>query len=97
MDIATHAEQSVPRWLRKIDREVKEIVDGAHHIALSILDQNRDLLEETAQTLLQREILEGAELREQLDKVKVPAELNEWLGTGKLSQDKPSKMQSVLV
>jgi len=86
-----------PKVAEEIDREVKEIVDGAHHIALSILDQNRDLLEETAQTLLQREILEGAELREQLDKVKVPAELNEWLGTGKLSQDKPSKMQSVLV
>jgi len=86
-----------PKVAEEIDREVKEILDRAHHIALSILDQNRDLLEETAQTLLQREILEGAELREQLDKVKVPAELNEWLRTGKLSQDKPSKMQSVLV
>lgn len=28
----------------EINREVKEIVDRAHHIALSILNQNRDLL-----------------------------------------------------
>ncbi len=85
-----------PKVAEQIDREVKEIVDGAHHIALSILDRNRDLLKETAQTLLEREILEGTQLREQLNQAQAPAELDEWLRTGKLPQDKPL-MQSVLV
>lgn len=85
-----------PKVAEEIDREVKEIVDGAHHIALTILDQNRDLLEETAQTLLQQEILEGSELRKRLNQVQTPVELDEWLRTGKLSQDKPL-MQSILV
>jgi cell division protease FtsH len=85
-----------PKVAEDIDREVKEIVDGAHHIALSVLDQNRDLLEETAQILLQQEILEGKQLHAQLNKVQAPSELDEWLRTGKLSPDKPL-MQSVLV
>jgi len=85
-----------PKVAEQIDREVKEIVDGAHHIALTTLDRNRDLLEETAQTLLQQEILEGAQLRERLNQVQAPAELDEWLRTGKLPQDQPL-MQSVLV
>ena len=32
-----------------IDAEVKQMVDNAHHIALTILDKNRELLEETAE------------------------------------------------
>ncbi|HLP90163.1 MAG TPA: ATP-dependent zinc metalloprotease FtsH [Nostocaceae cyanobacterium] len=78
-----------PQIAEEIDREVKEIVDNAHHIALSILEHNRDLLETTAQELLQKEILEGAVLRERLSQAKAPAELEDWLRTGKLSQDKP--------
>lgn len=85
-----------PKVAEEIDREVKGIVDGAHHIALSILAQNRDLLEETAQILLQQEILEGEQLHAQLNKVQAPSELDEWLHSGKLSPDKPL-MQSVLV
>lgn len=85
-----------PKVAEEIDHEVKEIVDNAHHIALSILNQNRDLLEETAQQLLQQEILEGEKLRQQLNQVQAPLELDEWLRTGKLSPDKPL-MQSVLV
>ncbi|NMG07851.1 ATP-dependent zinc metalloprotease FtsH [Brasilonema sp. UFV-L1] len=85
-----------PEVAKEIDREVKQIVDNAHHIALSILQENRDLLEQTAQELLQREILEGTQLREHLNQAKAPAELAEWLRTGKLSEDKPL-MQSLLV
>jgi cell division protease FtsH len=84
-----------PQVAEEIDREVKEIVDNAHHIALTILQQNRDLLEETAQELLQKEILEGVKLRERLQQAKAPDELAEWLRTGKLSQDKPL-LQSLL-
>ncbi len=85
-----------PEVTEEIDREVKQIVDNAHHIALTILHQNRDLLEETAQELLQKEILEGSQLREKLNQAKIPAELEEWLRTGKLSEDKPL-MQTLLV
>ncbi|QSJ20884.1 ATP-dependent zinc metalloprotease FtsH [Nostoc sp. UHCC 0702] len=84
-----------PKVAEEIDREVKQIVDNAHHIALSILQTNRDLLEETAQELLQKEILEGSQLRERLQQAKAPEEMNEWLRSGKLSEDKPL-LQSIL-
>ncbi|PLZ85598.1 ATP-dependent zinc metalloprotease FtsH [Fischerella thermalis] len=85
-----------PQVAEEIDREVKQIVDNAHHIALTILHENRDLLEQTAQELLQKEILEGAELREKLNQAKAPAQLEEWLRTGKISEDQPL-MQTLLV
>ncbi len=70
----------------EIDQEVKELVDGAHHLALAILGQNQQLLEETAQILLDQEILEGQALRQQLSRVQKTPELDEWLRTGKFSQ-----------
>ncbi len=73
-----------PKVAEEIDQQVKESIDRAHHIALTILDSNRDLLEETAQKLLQKEVLEGAELLEQLQQVKAPVELDQWLLTGKI-------------
>ena len=85
-----------PQVAEEIDREVKLTLDNAHHIALSILHYNRELLEETAQALLEKEILEGAKLREFLNQVQTPDEVNEWLRTGKLSEDRPL-MQSLLV
>ncbi|OUL27821.1 cell division protein FtsH [Nostoc sp. RF31YmG] len=85
-----------PQVAEEIDREVKQIVDNAHHIALSILQHNRTLLEETAQELLQQEILEGAKLRERLQQATAPEELNEWLRTGKLSEDRPL-LQTLMV
>ncbi len=85
-----------PKVAEEIDREVKQTLDNAHHIALSILQYNRDLLESTAQELLDKEILEGSQLRDRLNQAKVPDEMAEWLRTGKLSEDKPL-MQSLLV
>ncbi|URR34887.1 ATP-dependent zinc metalloprotease FtsH4 [Thermosynechococcus sp. HN-54] len=55
-----------------IDREVKEIVEAAHQQALSILKENRDLLEAIAQKLLEKEVIEGEELHELLAQVKTP-------------------------
>lgn len=80
----------------EIDREVKEIVDNAHHVALAILNQNRDLLEELAQTLLNQEVLEGDALRKELNRVEAPIELEQWLRSGKLPQN-TVKLQTVLV
>ncbi|MBD2337638.1 ATP-dependent metallopeptidase FtsH/Yme1/Tma family protein [Calothrix sp. FACHB-156] len=85
-----------PQVAEEIDREVKQIVDNAHHIALSILQHNRTLLEDTAQELLQQEILEGESLRERLQQAVAPEELNEWLRTGKISEDRPL-LQTLLV
>ncbi|MCX7595010.1 MAG: ATP-dependent zinc metalloprotease FtsH [Fischerella sp.] len=71
----------------QIDQEVKEIIDGAHCMALKILDKNRELLEKTAQALLEKEVLEGEELRSHLNCVQPPPEMDEWLRTGKISLD----------
>jgi cell division protease FtsH len=81
----TNPRRSVsPKLAEEIDREVKEIVDSTHHIALTILDKNRELLEEIAQALLDKEILEGEELRSRLNRVQMPPQMDEWLRTGRL-------------
>jgi len=78
-----------PKVAEEIDREVKQTLDNAHHIALTILQHNHELLERTAEELLQKEILEGLELREYISQAKLPTEVQEWLRTGKVSQDQP--------
>lgn len=72
--------------MKEIDAEVKSITDGAYHVALAILDQNRDLLEDIAQDLLQKEVLEGEALRERLNRAHAPAEMTPWLMTGRLPE-----------
>jgi cell division protease FtsH len=69
-----------------IDAEVNQIVDGAHQMALLILSRNHELLEELAQLLLKRETLEGKNLRDRLQQVQAPPELEKWLTTG-ISKD----------
>ena len=48
---------------KAIDEEVKGIVEGAHQQALDILEQNRDLLEQIAQEILEVEVIEGEKLQ----------------------------------
>jgi cell division protease FtsH len=67
----------------QIDRLITEMIDGANKIAQAILAQNRQLLESTTQTLLDREVLEGGSLRAILCQVQAPAGLADWLHTGK--------------
>lgn len=85
-----------PKVAEAIDREVKQTVDHAHHIALAILDKNRDLLEETAQKLLNQEVLEGEALREKLNRAQPPVEMEQWLLKGTLP-DQTTLMQAQLV
>lgn len=73
-----------PKVAETIDQEVKDIIDGAHHIALRILETNCSLLEEMTQDLLHTEILEGEQLRRYLEQVQPPAELAIWLCTGQM-------------
>jgi cell division protease FtsH len=48
-------------------------------MAAAILEHNRELLESTTQVLLDREVLEGEDLRAILSQVKAPGGLAEWL------------------
>jgi cell division protease FtsH len=73
-----------PELSAVIDREVQTILDNAHQVAQEILRKNRDLLEETAQQLLQQEILEGAQLHQYLSKVQ-PLPEDNWVA-GKRQQ-----------
>ena len=49
-----------------IDREVRALVDNAHDQALAILRQNMALLETIAQKILEKEVIEGDDLKEML-------------------------------
>ncbi|MGK7948335.1 MAG: ATP-dependent zinc metalloprotease FtsH [Xenococcaceae cyanobacterium] len=79
--------QVSPSIAEEIDREVKLVIDGAHQIAKTILESNRELLTTLAQILLKQEILEGQQLRSQLQKAQKTVAVDRWLQTGKLTQD----------
>jgi cell division protease FtsH len=76
-----------PEVESEIDREVKHLIDNAHHIAGAILAHNQSLLKEVAEVLLEREILDGQKLHEYLDRVNIPPLLTTWLQTGEISVD----------
>jgi cell division protease FtsH len=57
-----------------IDREVRGLVDRAHDQALSILRQNMALLETISQKILEKEVIEGDDLREMLSASVMPDE-----------------------
>ena len=48
---------------RLIDEEIKQIISGAHEVARRILRENRDILERVTRFLLEKEVMEGDELR----------------------------------
>jgi cell division protease FtsH len=60
---------------KAIDEEVKDIVEQGHEYALAILRQNRDLLEEIAQVILDKEVIEGEELQALLERVQLLEQL----------------------
>ena len=57
---------------KAIDEEVKSIVENAHQQALEILNNNRDLLEQIAQEILEVEVIEGEKLQSLLGKAELP-------------------------
>ena len=75
-----------PEVTAAIDEEVKTIVEKAHTMAQKILKENFELLEETAQALLEEEVLDGSELTEKLNQVKAPADFEQWLKMGQLAE-----------
>ena len=57
-----------------IDREVRNLVDRAHERALSILSGNRELLESIAEKILEKEVIEGDDLKGLLASSVMPEE-----------------------
>ncbi|QNI57781.1 cell division protein FtsH [Synechococcus sp. BIOS-U3-1] len=55
-----------------IDKEVRALVDTAHDQALTILRQNMALLETISQKILEKEVIEGDELKDMLDASVMP-------------------------
>ena len=55
-----------------IDKEVRSLVDDAHENALNILKNNLSLLEDISQQILEKEVIEGDELKEMLSTSVMP-------------------------
>jgi cell division protease FtsH len=78
-EIASHKDYS-EQTAERIDGEVRTLVEGAYQQAYSMLEQNLDKLHQLANTLLEREVLDGDEMNrllhgEELAPMKpVPAE-----------------------
>jgi cell division protease FtsH len=74
----THAyTQASPETSEQIEREIHGFLDRCHQRAREILLENRAILEEMAQALLEREVLDGAEMEAFLDRVQRADELAE--------------------
>ncbi len=56
-----------------IDKEVRDLVDNAHEVALKILRNNLPLLESISQKILQEEVIEGEDLKSLLAESQMPA------------------------
>ncbi|MEW6657906.1 MAG: ATP-dependent zinc metalloprotease FtsH [Thermodesulfobacteriota bacterium] len=54
---------------QEIDREVANLVERAHSRATEVLEQRRETLEKVARVLLEKEVLEGDELRRFLNNI----------------------------
>ena len=61
-EIAQHRDFSEDTAVQ-IDKEVKRIVNDAYDCARNILSSNRDVLERVAQALLEREVIDAAEVK----------------------------------
>ncbi|NJK62632.1 MAG: ATP-dependent zinc metalloprotease FtsH [Synechococcaceae cyanobacterium SM2_3_1] len=74
-----------PQVTEAIDREVKTLITGAQQAARDLLGVNHTLLESMAQTLLEKESLEGEELQQFLQQARPHPELQSWLDSGQTS------------
>jgi len=60
-EIAQHRDYSEETAIR-IDEQVKKLVEGGYQRAKKIIEDNSEALERIAQALLEREVLDGAEV-----------------------------------
>jgi len=71
-EIAQHRDYSEATAV-KIDQEVRRIVDGAYERARTIIEEHSDALVRIAETLLEREVLEGDEIKALIQGQELPA------------------------
>ena len=69
---------------RQVDEEVKELLDAAHGKAREIIEANRELLDALAEALLERETLDGDEIKLLVDGGRLPP-----LGAGTETEEPP--------
>ena len=80
--VASSAATTTPRrsvsdaTAEAIDKEVRGLVDKAHDDALAILRQNMALLETIAQKILEKEVIEGDDLKQMLEASVLPETVN---------------------
>jgi cell division protease FtsH len=58
----------------EIDKEARGLVDRAHERALAILHHNRELLETISHKILEKEVIEGEELKQLLANSVMPSD-----------------------
>jgi cell division protease FtsH len=73
-----------PETLALRDAEEARLTDEAYADALAICERERDSLERLAAALLERETLDGAEVRELLASVAVESDASAWVGVAQL-------------
>ena len=70
-EIAQHRDYSEDTAIR-IDQEVKKIVMSGYKRAREVLDANKDTLERIAEALLEREVLDAAEIKMLIEGIPLP-------------------------
>jgi cell division protease FtsH len=71
-EIAQHRDYSEATAI-KIDDEVKRLVQDAYHRARKIIEEHSGALARIAEALLEREVLDGAEVNQLIDGAALPA------------------------
>jgi len=71
-EIAQHRDYSEETAL-KIDEEVRTLIDTQYQRARSIIEENREAMVRVAEALLEREVLEGDEVRQLIEGRPLPA------------------------
>jgi cell division protease FtsH len=71
-EIAQHRDYSEATAIR-IDEQVKKLVQNGYERARKVIEDRSDALERIAMALLEREVLDGAEVRQLINGEKLPA------------------------
>ena len=71
------------RLSEQVDAEVRKLIEAAHDEAWTVLNENRDILDDLAQQLLEKETLDQDELKEIFAGVKHLPERPQWLSSDK--------------
>jgi cell division protease FtsH len=70
-----------------IDKEIRQIIDEQYDRALNILNSNREILAQTAETLLENEVIEGDDLQVLADNISRKIDSDD--GSGVIPEHQP--------